>query len=214
MATVRQMLDEKERGVHSIGPDEPVLAAIQLMADKSIGAVLVMRGNELAGILSERDYARKVILLGRSSAETPVWEIMSSPVTTVRPSDTINTCMLLMTERKIRHLPVVEEGRVVGVLSIIASGYLADRIGRRTLLGGTAAAIAASTAAIQRFTVASEQPQASAVSARWKRAVRTSSPLRAATSTMVSSINALASTNSSRCWASMTKVATGLPSTN
>lgn len=118
MATVRQMLDEKERGVHSIGPDEPVLAAIQLMADKSIGAVLVMRGNELAGILSERDYARKVILLGRSSAETPVWEIMSSPVTTVRPGDTINTCMMLMTERKIRHLPVVEDGKVVGVLSI------------------------------------------------------------------------------------------------
>ncbi|HET7843653.1 MAG TPA: CBS domain-containing protein [Xanthomonadales bacterium] len=118
MATVRQLLEEKERAVHSIAPDEPVLAAIQLMADKGIGAVLVMRGNELAGILSERDYARKVILMGRSSAETPVWEIMSAPVTTVTPGDTINTCMLLMTERKIRHLPVVEGARVVGVLSI------------------------------------------------------------------------------------------------
>jgi CBS domain-containing protein len=118
MATVRQLLEQKERAVYSIAPDEPVLAAIQLMADKGIGAVLVMRGTELAGILSERDYARKVILMGRSSAETPVWEIMSAPVTTVAPNDTINTCMMLMTERKIRHLPVVDGGRVVGVLSI------------------------------------------------------------------------------------------------
>lgn len=118
MATVRQILGQKDRAVHSIAPDEPVLAAIQLMADKGIGAVLVMRGAELAGILSERDYARKVILMGRSSAETPVWEIMSAPVTTVAPNDTINTCMMLMTERKIRHLPVVEGGKVIGVLSI------------------------------------------------------------------------------------------------
>jgi CBS domain-containing protein len=118
MATVRQLLEQKERAVFSIAPDEPVLAAIQLMADKGIGAVLVMRGAELAGILSERDYARKVILMGRSSAETPVWEIMSAPVTTVAPNDTINTCMMLMTERKIRHLPVVEGGKVIGVLSI------------------------------------------------------------------------------------------------
>ena len=118
MATVRQLLEQKERSVFSIGPDEPVLAAIQLMADKGIGAVLVMRAGELAGILSERDYARKVILMGRSSAETPVWEIMSAPVTTVTPNDGVNTCMMLMTERKIRHLPVVDGGRVVGVLSI------------------------------------------------------------------------------------------------
>ena len=118
MATVRQLLEQKERAVFSIAPDEPVLAAIQLMADRSVGAVLVMRGKELAGILSERDYARKVILKGRSSAETAVWEIMSSPVTTVRPEDTINTCMMLMTEKKIRHLPVIEDGSVVGVLSI------------------------------------------------------------------------------------------------
>jgi CBS domain-containing protein len=88
------------------------------MADKGIGAVLVMRGEELLGILSERDYARKIILKGRSSAETAAWEIMSAPVTSVRPSDTVATCMMIMTERKFRHLPVIEHGRVVGMLSI------------------------------------------------------------------------------------------------
>ena len=118
MATVRELLGVKPPAVHAIAPDEPVLEAIQMMADRSIGAVLVMRGNELVGILSERDYARKVILRGRSSAETQVWEIMSSPVTTVSCDDTVNTCMMLMTEKRIRHLPVVNDGEVVGVLSI------------------------------------------------------------------------------------------------
>ena len=118
MAKVSDLLSGKSPQVHAIGPDEPVLAAIQMMADKSVGALLVMRGAELAGIVSERDYARKVILRGRSSAETAVWEIMSSPVTTVAPGDSVSTCMMLMTERKIRHLPVLEAGKVVGVLSI------------------------------------------------------------------------------------------------
>jgi len=118
MASVREVLAGKPAGVHAIAPDEPVLEAIQMMADRSIGAVLVMRGSELVGILSERDYARKVILRGRSSAETPVWEIMSAPVTTVAPEDSVNTCMLLMTERRIRHLPVIQGGEVIGVLSI------------------------------------------------------------------------------------------------
>ena len=118
MAKVSDLLSGKGPQVHAIGPDEPVLAAIQMMADKSVGALLVMRSAELAGIVSERDYARKVILRGRSSAETAVWEIMSSPVTTVAPGDSVSTCMMLMTERKIRHLPVVEAGKVVGVLSI------------------------------------------------------------------------------------------------
>jgi CBS domain-containing protein len=118
MRTVRQLLDDKGRRVVAVAPEEPVLEAIQLMADHHIGAVLVMRGTELAGILSERDYARKVILKGRSSAETAAWEIMSSPVVTVGPHDTVNTCMRLMTERRIRHLPVVEDGQVSGVLSI------------------------------------------------------------------------------------------------
>ena len=118
MATVKDLLSSKPAAVHAIAPDEPVLEAIQMMADRSIGAVLVMRGEQLVGILSERDYARKVILRGKSSAETPVWEIMSSPVTTVSPDDSVNTCMMLMTEKRIRHLPVCKGGEVVGVLSI------------------------------------------------------------------------------------------------
>jgi CBS domain-containing protein len=95
-----------------------VLEAIQLMADRHVGALLVMKGEELAGIVSERDYARKVILLGRSSNDTPVWQIMSSPVTTVRPEQTVEECMRIVTDRRIRHLPVVEDQRVVGVISI------------------------------------------------------------------------------------------------
>jgi CBS domain-containing protein len=118
MRTVKQLLDAKGRQVVSIAPEEPVLEAIQLMSDRHIGAVLVMRGEELLGILSERDYARKVILKGRSSAETAAWEIMSSPVQTVGPDDSINTCMRLMTERRFRHLPVVEGDKVSGMLSI------------------------------------------------------------------------------------------------
>jgi CBS domain-containing protein len=118
MRTVKQLLDAKGRQVVSIAPEEPVLEAIQLMSDHHIGALLVMRGEELLGILSERDYARKVILKGRSSAETAAWEIMSSPVQTVGPDDTINTCMRLMTERRFRHLPVVEGDKVSGMLSI------------------------------------------------------------------------------------------------
>lgn len=118
MAKVSDLLSGKGPQVHAIGPDEPVLAAIQIMADKSVGALLVMREGTLAGIVSERDYARKVILRGRSSAETAVWEIMSSPVTTVSPGDSVATCMMVMTERKIRHLPVLDGGRVIGVLSI------------------------------------------------------------------------------------------------
>jgi CBS domain-containing protein len=118
MAKVIDLLAGKGRAVVAIGPDEPVLEAVELMAEKGIGAVLVMRGEELLGILSERDYARKVIIKGRSSAETAVWEIMSAPVTTVGPGDSVNTCMMLMTEHKFRHLPVLDAGRVVGVLSI------------------------------------------------------------------------------------------------
>jgi CBS domain-containing protein len=88
------------------------------MAEHHVGALLVMRGSELAGIVSERDYARKVVLLGRSSAETPTWQIMSSPVVSVTPEDSINSCLALMTERRIRHLPVVVGSEVLGVVSI------------------------------------------------------------------------------------------------
>ena len=118
MTTVRRLLDGKGRALFSIEPEDPVLEAIRMMADRHVGALLVMRGSELAGILSERDYARKVVLLGRSSAETPVWQIMTSPVITVSPDNSVQDCMRLMTERRIRHLPVVDGGRVVGMISI------------------------------------------------------------------------------------------------
>lgn len=118
MITVRHLLDRKGRAVYCIAPEDPVLEAIQLMADHHIGALLVMQGEELAGILSERDYARKVILLGRSATETPAWQIMSSPVHTVSPDRSLEDCMRLVTEKRIRHLPVVEGSRVVGMISI------------------------------------------------------------------------------------------------
>lgn len=118
MAKVRELLSAKPPAIIAIHPDEPVLAAIQMMADHGIGALLVMKDDALVGIVSERDYARKVILLGRSSAETPVWQIMSAPVTTVGLDDSSHTCMTLMTERKFRHLPVVADDRVVGMLSV------------------------------------------------------------------------------------------------
>jgi CBS domain-containing protein len=118
MTYVSHLLDRKGRAMYSIEPEDPVLEAIQLMADHHVGALLVMKGEELVGIVSERDYARKVILMGRSSAETPVWQIMSSPVLTVSPRHSVQDCMELMTEHRVRHLPVVEVGRVVGVVSI------------------------------------------------------------------------------------------------
>lgn len=118
MITVRHLLDGKGRALFSIEPEDPVLEAVRMMAERHVGALLVMRGTELAGILSERDYARKVVLLGRSSAETPVWQIMTSPVITVSPDNSVQDCMRLMTDRRIRHLPVVEGGRVVGMISI------------------------------------------------------------------------------------------------
>lgn len=118
MTTVRHLLDHKGRALFSIEPEDPVLEAIRMMADRHVGALLVMRGTELAGIVSERDYARKVVLMGRSSAETPVWQIMSSPVITVSLDTPVQDCMRIMTERRIRHLPVVEHGRVLGMISI------------------------------------------------------------------------------------------------
>jgi CBS domain-containing protein len=118
MLTTRHLLERKGSQVYSIRPEDHVINAIQLMADRHVGALLVMRGAELVGIVSERDYARKVILLGRSSAETRVSEIMSSPVTTVTPAHTVNECMKIVTEQRVRHLPVVEQGVVLGVVSI------------------------------------------------------------------------------------------------
>lgn len=118
MITVRHLLQSKQPALFKIGPDAPVIEAVRAMAEHGIGALLVMRGETLTGIVSERDYARKVVLLGRASADTPVAHIMSSPVVTVDPQTSVQRCMLLMTERRIRHLPVVEGGEVIGIVSI------------------------------------------------------------------------------------------------
>ena len=118
MRNANQILEDKGRQVFSVTPETPVLDVIRLMAEHRIGAVLVMQGHALVGIASERDYARKVILQGRSSADTPVSAIMTSPVLCVAPEDTAATCMGLMTQRHIRHLPVREGERIVGVISI------------------------------------------------------------------------------------------------
>lgn len=118
MMRVNHLLARKGSDVWSVDADQPVLAAIQIMADRRVGALPVLRGSELVGLVSERDYARKVVLLRRSSAETPVWQIMSSPVVTVTPDETVQRCMEIMTERRIRHLPVVEGDAMVGVISI------------------------------------------------------------------------------------------------
>ena len=118
MVTVRHLLDRKSRALWSVEPDDPVLEVIQLMADHHVGALPVIRGGELIGIVSERDYARKVALLGRSTTETPVWQIMSSPVITVTCETSLNDCMQLVTAHRVRHLPVVENGRVAGMISI------------------------------------------------------------------------------------------------
>ncbi len=118
MKTVTQLLRTKGQQVLSVAPDLPVFEALEVMADKNVGALLVVEGERLVGVFSERDYARKVILKGKSSKDTPVREIMSSHVLYVRPEQTIEDCMALMTDKRVRHLPVMEEGRVVGVISI------------------------------------------------------------------------------------------------
>jgi CBS domain-containing protein len=118
MHSVRQLLESKAPDIHAIVPDAPVIDAVRLMAEKHVGAVLVMEGARLAGILSERDYARKVVLAGRSSADTPVRDIMTARVVTVGLDDTVQSCMQIVTERRIRHLPVCDDGVVVGVVSI------------------------------------------------------------------------------------------------
>ncbi len=118
MNTVNQILDQKGRTVFTIGPDSFVYDAIAMMADKHVGALPVVEGDKLIGLISERDYARKGILQGRSSPDTKVREIMSDRVMVVPPELTTEECMALMTEKRIRHLPVVEGGDLVGVVSI------------------------------------------------------------------------------------------------
>ena len=118
MRTVRHLLEAKAPEVFAIGPDEPVIDAIRLMAEKRIGALLVMQAGRLAGIVSERDYARKIVLQGRSSRDTPVRDIMTADVVSVGLGDTADRCMQLVTDRRIRHLPVLDGANVLGVVSI------------------------------------------------------------------------------------------------
>ena len=119
MTTVAALLQDKSgAAVQTLAPDASVLDAIRLMAEHHIGSVLVLEAGRLAGIVTERDYARKVILKGRSSADTPLSDVMSSPVLSVAAADSLEHCMQLMTERKIRHLPVLDGDSLVGMLSI------------------------------------------------------------------------------------------------
>jgi len=116
--TVETILRHKERQIWSVSPDDSILKAVRLMADKGIGALVVLANDRLVGIVSERDYARRVVLQGRSSADTPVREIMSSPVFSVGPDHTVDDCMRIVTAKRIRHLPVVRDDHVVGIVSI------------------------------------------------------------------------------------------------
>lgn len=118
MITVKQILDGKGHTSWSVAPDSLVYDALKLMADKEIGALLVVEGGRLVGVISERDYARKVILKGKSSLDTPVKEIMTRDVVCVRPEQTVEQCMELVTEKRVRHLPVLVDDQVVGIISI------------------------------------------------------------------------------------------------
>ena len=118
MKTVRQLLQAKGGQIYAIAPDARVFDALKLMAEKNVGALVVTEGGRLAGIMSERDYARKVILLSKSSHDIAVRDIMTAKVITVHPGQTVEECMALMTEKRIRHLPVTEGERLIGMLSI------------------------------------------------------------------------------------------------
>jgi len=118
MKTVNDILNIKGREVWSIAPDASVYDAVKLMSDKKVGALMVINGEHLVGVISETDYTRKIILMGRASRQTPVKEIMTDRVLYVQPDQDIEECMVLMTEKRTRHLPVMETGRLVGVISI------------------------------------------------------------------------------------------------
>lgn len=118
MTTINDLLRNKSPDVWSVTPDDSVFDALRLMADKNIGAVLVMDGKHLVGLLSERDYARKLVLANKSSRETAVRDVMTSRVAFVAPSKDVEECLALMTDKRFRHLPVMDEGRVVGLVSI------------------------------------------------------------------------------------------------
>ena len=118
MQTAKDILGYKGSKVWAVGPDDTVLHALEVMAKQEIGAVIVLEGDKLIGILTERDYARKVVLLGRSSRGLPIRDVMTTVVISVPPERTINDCLALMTEKRVRHLPVVEREQVVGLVSI------------------------------------------------------------------------------------------------
>lgn len=118
MLTLDRLLEQKGRTVLSIRPEVPVIDAVRIMAENHVGALLVMHGDTLLGIISERDYARKVVLKGRSSSDTPVRDIMTAPVITAPPDFSVHDAMQIMTQRRVRHLPVVHGDRVQGVVSI------------------------------------------------------------------------------------------------
>jgi CBS domain-containing protein len=118
MKKVRDILEVKGRNVWTIGPDGSVFDALKLMAEKDVGALVVLDGGSLVGIISERDYARKVALLGRASPTTQVKEIMTPRVACVDPEENLDECMALVTEKRIRHLPVLENGKLIGLISI------------------------------------------------------------------------------------------------
>jgi CBS domain-containing protein len=129
METVRQILRRKGGEVWSVAPETSVYEALSLMAEKNVGAVLVVERGELCGIMTERDYARKVVLKGKFSRDTPVREIMTEKVVFVRPEQTTDDCMALMTDKRLRHLPVMEDGRLIGIVSIgdVVKSVIADK---------------------------------------------------------------------------------------
>lgn len=129
MKLVKHLLDAKGRHIIAISPDSSVLEAIKIMADKSVGSLVVMEDEKLAGIVTERDYARKVIVKGRSSKSTRVAEIMTADVVTTSSAETVDKCMAVMTELRIRHLPVLEDNRVIGMISIgdLVQAIIADQ---------------------------------------------------------------------------------------
>jgi CBS domain-containing protein len=119
MTTAAQVLRSKaDKTIHTTTPAASVFDAVKLMAEKNIGSLLVMEGRAVVGLITERDYARKIVLMARSSKETPVRDIMTSPVMYVRPDQTSEECMALMTENRVRHLPVMDDGTLIGVISI------------------------------------------------------------------------------------------------
>lgn len=129
MATVNQMLMNKGKEVYAIPPDATVLDALRMMAEKDVGALVILDGDELQGIFTERDYARKIALKGKSSRTTPVWAVMTEDVLCVSPELPAEKCMVIMTDKRIRHLPVIDNGQLVGIISIgdVVASIIADQ---------------------------------------------------------------------------------------